>query len=100
MGSAALSEAIKSIREWSMTGDRASTSPSKAAEEFGSLVFSDEVQKARLPKNVYKALRRTVTRGEALDASVADASTPRPARRHHHFQPAGAGPAARGQAAR
>ena len=73
MGSAALSEAIKSIRDWSMTGDRASTSPSKAADEFGSLVFSDKVQQERLPKPAYRALRATITRGEPLDVSTADA---------------------------
>ena len=42
MGSAALSEAIKSINEWSLNEGVASTSPSKAAEEYGSLVFSDK----------------------------------------------------------
>ena len=36
-------------------------------------MFSDEVQRARLPKQVYKALRRTITQGEPLDPSVADA---------------------------
>ena len=43
------------------------------AETFGSLVFNDEMQQTRLPKAVYQALRRTITHGEALDASVADA---------------------------
>jgi glutamine synthetase len=73
MGSAALSEAIKSIRDWSMTEGRASTSPSKAADEFGSLVFNDKVQQERLPKPAYRALRATITRGEPLDLSTADA---------------------------
>jgi len=40
---------------------------------FGSLVFNDEVQQNRLPKNVYHALRRTITHAEALDLSAADA---------------------------
>jgi glutamine synthetase len=74
MGSAALSEAVKSIRDWSMTEGRStSVSPSKAAEQFGSLVFNDKVQQARLPKPVYRALRGTITRGEPLDLSTADA---------------------------
>ena len=30
---------------------------------FGSLVFNDAEQQKRLPKNVYEALRRTVTQG-------------------------------------
>jgi glutamine synthetase type III len=40
---------------------------------FGSLVFNDGVQQTRLPKNVYHALRRTITHAEALDLSAADA---------------------------
>ena len=44
MGSAALAEAIKSIRDWSMTeGRTASTTPSKVAEQFGAYVFNDQV---------------------------------------------------------
>jgi glutamine synthetase len=73
MGSAALSEAIKSIREWSMTEGRAAAMPAKAVDAFGSLVFTDKVQQERLPKAAYRALRATVTRGEALDLSTADA---------------------------
>ena len=73
MGSAALSEAVRSIREWSITEGRASSTPPKAAEEFGTLVFSDKVQQERLPKPAYRALRATVTRGEPLDAETADA---------------------------
>jgi glutamine synthetase len=40
---------------------------------FGSLVFSEEVQKQRLPKSVYKALQRTIKQGVPLDAGIADA---------------------------
>ncbi len=51
MGSAALADAIKSIREWSLTeGRTAATSPSKAVEQFGAYVFNDKAQEARLPK--------------------------------------------------
>jgi glutamine synthetase len=35
-------------------------------------VFSDDVMRARLPENVYKAIRETIKRGAPLDASVAD----------------------------
>src|SRR5687767_10392482 len=72
MGSA-LSEAAKSIRDWSITEGRAPITPSKAAEAYASLVFNDKVQQERLPKPVYRALRATITRGEALDAATADA---------------------------
>jgi glutamine synthetase len=40
---------------------------------FGENVFSPSVQRHRLPKHVYKALQRTLARGEALDTSLADA---------------------------
>jgi glutamine synthetase len=74
MGSAALAEAVKSIRDWSLAESRApALSPSKAAEQFGALAFNDQVQQARLPKPAYRALRATITRGEALDLSTADA---------------------------
>jgi glutamine synthetase len=45
--------------------------PSK--DLFGVNVFSDSVMKERLPKDVYKAVRRTIDNGEKLDISVADA---------------------------
>ncbi len=73
MGSAALSQAIKSINEWSMNEGRASTAPIKPGELFGTLVFNDKAQQARLPKPAYRSLRATITRGEALDLSTADA---------------------------
>src|SRR5262245_65149871 len=72
MGSAVLGEAISAIRDWSVTGTKDARSP-RATEAFGSLVFNDEVQQTRLPKPVYHALRRTMTHGEPLDVSVADA---------------------------
>jgi glutamine synthetase len=73
MGSAALSEAAKSIRDWSLA-DRSSTSPAvRAADVFGSLVFNDKLQQDRLPKPAYRALRATITKGETLDVSTADA---------------------------
>jgi glutamine synthetase len=40
---------------------------------FGINVFSDSVMKERLPKSVYKAMRRTIDNGDKLDISVADA---------------------------
>jgi glutamine synthetase len=39
---------------------------------FGVNVFSPALQRQRLPKHVYKALQRTLARGEALDTSLAD----------------------------
>ena len=73
MGSAALAEAARSIRDWSIENRTASIAPAKTAELFGSLVFNDKEQKARLPKSAYTALRATITRGQPLDVSTADA---------------------------
>lgn len=43
-------------------------------ELFGVLVFSEEVQKARLPKPVFKALQKTIKQGAQLtDPAVGDA---------------------------
>ncbi|ADY56985.1 glutamine synthetase catalytic region [Syntrophobotulus glycolicus DSM 8271] len=41
-------------------------------EIFGSNVFNDTVMRARLPKATYKALKKTITQGTALEASVAE----------------------------
>ena len=72
MGSAVLSEAISAIRDWSVTGGKEKRE-AKATDKFGSLVFNDQVQQARLPKPVYHALRRTISHGDPLDLSAADA---------------------------
>jgi glutamine synthetase len=44
----------------------------KPTEIFGSNVFSDKVMKDRLPKAVYKSLKKTIELGEKLDPSIAD----------------------------
>ncbi len=40
-------------------------------ELFGSMVFNDHVMKERLPKETYKALKKTIQEGKSLDKSVA-----------------------------
>jgi glutamine synthetase len=72
MGSAVLIEAIHAIRDFSVAKEKEAV-PVRTSDAFGSLVFNDEVQQARLPKPVYHALRRTITHGEPLDLSAADA---------------------------
>ena len=39
---------------------------------FGSLVFNDNVMKARLPKETYKALKNYIKAGKSLDLDVAN----------------------------
>jgi glutamine synthetase len=40
---------------------------------FGVNVFNEAQQRARLPKNVFKALQKTIKFGHAIDPSIADA---------------------------
>ena len=40
-------------------------------ELFGSMVFNETVMKERLPKDVYKKLKKTMREGTAIDADVA-----------------------------
>ena len=42
-------------------------------EIFGSLVFNDDVMSARLPREIYKSLHKTIEEGRALDITVANA---------------------------
>lgn len=44
----------------------------KVNEIFGCNVFNEVVMQERLPKNVYKALRKTMAEGKEIDASIAD----------------------------
>jgi glutamine synthetase len=72
MASSALQDATKDIIEWAKAAGKTVSPRPKATDIFGSLTFNDEVQRRRLPRDVYKALRRTMTHGEPLDASAAD----------------------------
>ncbi|MBA3949765.1 MAG: glutamine synthetase III [Acidobacteria bacterium] len=71
MSSTALLDAVRNITDWERTS-RPVTNRPKATEIFGSLTFNDEVQKRRLPRDVYRALRRTISAGASLDPSAAD----------------------------
>lgn len=41
------------------------------AEIFGEDVFNDKVMQERLPKKVYKELRKTIQEGKELDPMIA-----------------------------
>ncbi|PCJ59267.1 MAG: glutamine synthetase type III [Planctomycetota bacterium] len=41
-------------------------------ELFGSNVFNDTVMKERLPKGVYKSLKKTIDQGHKIDPNIAD----------------------------
>ncbi len=44
----------------------------KIPELFGSLVFSEDVMRERLPEDVYESLMHTVEEGNEIDATIAD----------------------------
>lgn len=46
---------------------------SNVPEIFGSMVFNDTVMKERLPKETYKALKKTREQGKPLNPQIADA---------------------------
>ncbi len=41
-------------------------------EQFGIDVFNEETMKQRLPKNVFKTLKKTIAEGKELDSSISD----------------------------
>jgi glutamine synthetase len=61
--------------QWSANGAALGSPDLTIADNqvFGANVFSPALQRHRLPKHVYKALQRTLARGEALDTTLADA---------------------------
>jgi glutamine synthetase len=70
---AAPSDALRNVHDFSVTARHPPTqAPHKPADDFGSLTFNEEVQRARLPKDVFRALRRSIAHYEALDPSIAD----------------------------
>ena len=72
MGSSAVHNATRSIIEWGLKNGKPTGDRPKATDIFGSLTFGDEAQRRRLPRDVYKALRRTISHAEPLDAPSAD----------------------------
>jgi glutamine synthetase len=60
--------------QWESNGSALGTTDLTVASnaDFGENVFSDLVQRQRLPKDVYKRLQETLRRGEPLDTSLAD----------------------------
>ena len=43
---------------------------------YGSLVFNDKVMRNKLPKDMYKALRKTIENGTHLELDVANSVHP------------------------
>jgi glutamine synthetase len=60
--------------QWSANGGALGTTDltQPGSEIFGANVFSTAEQRKRLPKDVFKRLQQTLSRGEPLDTSLAD----------------------------
>jgi glutamine synthetase len=60
--------------QWSPNGESLGSQDLTVAanQVFGTNVFSPAVQRQRLPKAVYQRLQATLSRGEAIDTSLAD----------------------------
>ena len=65
-------DAISAIINYKPSHAPLNFSETKPTDVFGSNVFSDKVMRERLPKNVYKSLKKTIEMGEKLDPSIAD----------------------------
>ena len=71
-GSNARSNAIRAITSYKPDLAPLNYADTKPTEIYGSNVFSDKVMKERLPRIVYKSLRKTIEQGVQLDPSLAD----------------------------
>ncbi len=65
--------AITAVTNYTTPEASFSFADTKPTELFGCNVFNDSVMKDRLPKKVYKSVKKTIEEGEKLDPSVADA---------------------------
>jgi glutamine synthetase len=66
-------EAIRAIAGAQHQLERVNFKETHIKELFGDNIFSEAVQRERLPKPVFKALQRTIKLGAQLDPAVADA---------------------------
>ncbi|MFL5382136.1 MAG: glutamine synthetase III [Longimicrobiaceae bacterium] len=70
-------DALAAAKGWTPAGrngaESGGTPPMDIESIFGENTFGLAEMRARLPKQVFKALQRTVNRGEALDPAAADA---------------------------
>ena len=65
-------DAISAIINYKPSHAPLNFSETKPTEVFGCNVFSDRVMRERLPKDVYKSLKKTIELGQKLDPSIAD----------------------------
>jgi glutamine synthetase len=66
-------EAIKAIVSTRHKLDHVDFKKTHVKDLFGSLVFSEDVMRTRLPKPAFKSIQKTIKTGAPLDPTVADA---------------------------
>ncbi len=71
-GSTARLRAIEAVNTYVPLNEPLNFSETSARELFGANVFNATVMKARLPKQVYTSLQRTIETGSSLDPALAD----------------------------
>ena len=72
MSQSARSSAIQAITNYRPQNAPLNFAETKPQDFFGCNVFDDRAMRQRLPKNVYRALRKTIDLGESLDPAIAD----------------------------
>src|SRR5215475_1250767 len=73
MGSTnARSAAIAALTSFKSVAPRVNYQTTPLKDVFASNVFSEEAQRERLPKAVFKKLQQTIKKGSALDPSIVD----------------------------
>ncbi|BBD07736.1 glutamine synthetase III [Desulfovibrio ferrophilus] len=65
-------DAIKAVTSYRPTHAPLDFTETSASEIFGCNVFSMKVMEERLPKSIFKSLKKTVDNGQQLDPSIAD----------------------------
>src|SRR5690348_2629061 len=73
MGSNVRQDAVKAIVGTKHKLDHVDFKKTHVKDLFGSLVFSEDVMRTRLPKPIFKNIQKTIKTGAPLDPTVADA---------------------------
>jgi glutamine synthetase len=71
-GSTSRLQAVSAVTNYKPMTAALNFAETPASELFGENVFNLAVMQERLPKQVFRSLKRTIERGDTLDASVAD----------------------------
>lgn len=71
-GSTARMQAVSAVTSYRPISAPLNFAETPASEIFGINVFNLKVMQERLPKHIFKSLKRTIDRGEKIDNSVAD----------------------------